>query len=347
MKKFKKTFFSSEMKKKSLIGDCFLVFWVVVVVTIVFWWVKNLAPANKNNLTQINFIIRKGEALSDIVAGLKEAGLIKSALHFKIYVFLTGTATKIQAGSFSLSPSMTTPQISQLLIKGKNDQWVTILEGLRQEQIAEQLIKSGFAINPEEWQRTVEAQGLEGKLFPDSYLLPKGATQEQILTIITRNFEKKVVLGLKDEIAASHLTLNEILTLASIVERESQTETDRQIVAGILLKRLQNHWPLQTDATIQYAVAEKRCKKTYDASCDWWPNTLTKADLAIQSAYNTYIHPQLPPTPICNPGLSAIKAVLNPQKTAYWYYLSDKNGVMHYAKTNEEQVANIQKYLKQ
>jgi len=335
------------MKKHSwFIGSSFLVFLIASVLGATFWWSNNLRPVEGDSSVRLDFVIEKGETLSEIAADLRRAGLIKSPLHFKVYTFLTGTAKKIQAGRFSLSPSMSTAEISQLLIKGSNDQRVTILEGLRQEQIAEQLIKSGFAINPQEWQQTIEAQGLEGKLFPDTYLFPKSATQDQILAIIAKNFNKRVVLGLEKEIKASGLTLDEILTLASIVEREAQTETDRQIVAGILLKRLNHQWPLQADATVQYALAEAHCKKAYDAQCDWWPRVLTKNDLAVQSAYNTYARRQLPPTPICNPGLSAIKAVLNPQKTVYWYYLSDKNGFMHYAQTDEEQAANIQKYLR-
>lgn len=325
---------------------CLVLIFLFVFGGVFFGWKNGLLAVNSANTTKSTFVIGKGDTVEEIAARLEDAGLIKSAFLFKINIFFSGIARKIQAGSYQLSPSMTADEIGKALIKGTNDQWVTIIEGLRQEEIGELLIKSGFAINPKEWQQTIEKQKLEGQLFPDTYLFPKGADQEMVLTIIGKNFDKKVVTGLKDEIAQSNMTLNEILTMASIVEREARGDRDRQIVAGILLKRLDNNWPLQTDATIQYAVAGKRCKNTYDANCDWWPHALTQTDLAVKSVYNTYTNRELPPTPICNPSLSAIEAVLNPQKTIYWFYLSDMDGVIHYAKTDADHATNIQKYLR-
>src|SRR5581483_2493272 len=118
---------------------------------------------------------------------------------------------------------------------------------------------------------------------------------------------------------------------ASIIERETKSEEERPIVAGILLKRINAGWPLQADATIQYALG------------NWDP--VNADDLKIQSPYNTYLNTGLPPTPICNPGLSSINAAKNPTQSNYWYYLHDKDGQIHYATTIDEQNANIAKYL--
>lgn len=341
MKKFK-----ARVKKTSFLIVGGLIIPLFFILGTFFWWQTSLKPVRPADKGKVTVVISKGENIAEISRELKKENLVRSTLVFKIHLLLSGIARKIQAGSHHLSPSMTMMEIAQALTKGTADQWLTIVEGLRQEQIGSLLIKQGFAINPAEWQAEIEAKALEGKLFPDSYLFPKGATQGAILKIIDRNFQKKVEDNLAQEIKTSGLALNQILTLASIVERESRAEEDRKIVAGILIKRWQKNWPLQADAAVQYALASQKCQGTYSAECDWWPVKLTKADLQIRSVYNTYLYKRLPPGPICNPGLSSIKSVLNPQESPYWFYLSDSEGVMHYAKTDIEHAANIDKYLK-
>jgi UPF0755 protein len=320
-----------------------LIVWGLVIPCIIFlggifWWQNGLSPVDPKNKEKITFVIPKGRPISQIAEDLEKEHLIRNAFHFKVMTYLSGTTKRIQAGSHQLSPSMTSSEIAEALTKGTNDQWVTIVEGLRQEQIGELLTTKGFAIDPKVWQQTVKSRKLEGRLFPDSYLFPAGADQETILGIIGKNFEKKVLTGLKEDLSKSRLSLEEILTMASIVEREARGDEDRKIVAGILLKRWQNSWPLQVDATIQYAVASPK---------DWWPKTLTPNHLSTKSPYNTYLYKELPPGPICNPGLSSIKAVLNPKATSYWFYISAPDGTMHYAQTDEQHADNIQKYLRE
>lgn len=309
----------------------------------ILWWNSQLSAVDQENKQNVSFVIDKGEGVSEITSQLKGQSLIKNELAFKIWLVVSGIAKKIRAGSYYLAPSMTTKEIAENLTKGSNDRWVTIVEGLRSEQIGEVLIKEGFAIDPMIWEK--ETKSLEGQLFPDSYLIPKTADQVKILAIINKNFQKKVVDGLKANFYKSKLSMSQVLILASIVEREAKKDTDRAIVAGILLKRLNNNWPLQVDASIQYAVASKNCS-ILKSPCDWWPDRLTSLNLEINSPYNTYHNPDLPPGPICNPGLSAIKAVLEPSESPNWYYISGSDGLMHYAKTAEEHAINIQKYLK-
>jgi UPF0755 protein len=294
---------------------------------------------------EVEFSIARGESLTAIAQGLKEKELIRSPFGFQLLVFLSGRAKKIQAGQHLLSPSMSTLEIIASLNKGRADRKVTIIEGWRAEQIGEYLAEEGFRINPAEFGREVNRLGLEGRLFPDTYYLPVEATAEQVLAIFEKNFQKKVLDPLKDEIAQSSLSLNEILIFASIVEREARGEEAQAMAAGILIKRWQNSWPLQADATIQYALASRNSKLSVN-NANWWPKSLTKIDLAINSPYNSYTNRGLPPGPICNPGLGAIKAVLSPKDSAYWFYLTDPEGQMHYARTDEEQARNIRKYLR-
>lgn len=293
----------------------------------------------------VSFVIDKGEGVSEIAARLKEQNLVKNELSFEIWTVAAGIARKIKAGNYYLSGSMTTPEIARTLTKGSADRWLTIIEGLRAEQIGELLIREGFAVDPEEWEKEIKTEKLEGQLFPDSYLFPQSSTQAAILKIIKKNFQKKVIDGLKDEWDASGKNQNFVLTLASLVEREAKNGEDRALVAGILLKRLEADWPLQVDASVQYAVADQKCS-LLKSPCDWWSGQLTQKDLQTLSPYNTYLNKGLPPGPICNPGLSSIKAVLSPTQSSYWYYISGKDGTMHYAKTNEEHQENIKKFLR-
>jgi UPF0755 protein len=332
-------------KKLSLVAFYGLLAIFLFWLGIFFWWEMGLRAISSQETEKITFAVDKGETVAQIVNRLKEANLIRASFHFKLYLFLTGKAKRVQTGIYEISPAMSVPQIVQMFIKGITGQRVTIIEGLRQEQVGELLVEKGFAVDSLSWQREIISQRLEGELFPDTYLFPYKATQGAILKVISRNFEKKVVTGLAAEIQASGLTFNQVLTLASIVEREARNDKDRRLIAGILLKRFRQGWPLQADATVQYAVASARCKVA-GIFCEWWPKSLAQNDLQVRSTYNTYLYHSLPPGPICSPGLASIKAILTPEDSPYWYYLNDENGVMHYAKTDTEQAKNIQKYLR-
>lgn len=320
-------------------------FFSIFIVGGFFWWGNGLQPVDSEDKEKIFFTVNKGDGLSEVAERLEDNRLVKSSLHFRIFAILNGTAKKIKAGGYYLTKSMKPSEITENLTKGVNDQWVTIVEGLRSEEIGQFLIKQGFAIDPQMWDKQVKKDNLEGKLFPDSYLIPIGADQEKILQIISRNFQKKVTEGLSGSFANTQLESKEAITLASIVEREAKHSEDKAAVAGILIKRLNESWPLQVDASVQYAVGSKKCS-ILKSPCDWWPNPLSLTDLKIVSGFNTYLNRGLPTGPICNPGLASIKAVLEPKESNYWYYISDKAGNMHYAKTDIEHQANIEKYLR-
>jgi UPF0755 protein len=323
--------FSRKFKVKKIFFPFLLI--ALFVVTFGIWFTKASGPVGGDK-TEQRFVIEKGSGASYIGTKLQSQGLIKNSLAFKIYVSVTGKAAKIYAGEYSLAPNFNLFQMVDTLTKGPSEIWVTIPEGLRREEIALRFAQAfsnptfvaGFLIT---------SDGQEGYLFPDTYLFPKTASGSAVAQRMRAVFDQKVDFQVSTE----------TVILASILERETITQEERPIVAGILLKRLAAGWPLQTDATIQYAKASAECIVP-TAACDWWPRPLTVDDLAINSSYNTYTNPGLPPTPISNPGLSSIKAVVNSQDSPYWYYLHDSKGVIHYAAILEEHNANVQKYLR-
>lgn len=294
------------------------------------WWIWAAEPACASGCQPQIFVVKKGEGVSSIANNLQEQKLIRNALVFRILVYQKGLARKIQAGDFRLDPKMGPLEIAQSLTHGMLDRWVTIPEGLRKEEIADKIAVGlegeDSAFNKTEFISLTK--NLEGQLFPDTYLFPKEIDAPKVVTMLTANFKKKTASLNPDK---------EALILASIVEREAKYDVDRPVIAGILLKRLNEGWPLQVDAAVQYAVGDAE---------DWWPNNLTKLDLQTKSAYNTYLSRGLPPGPISNPGLAAIKAALQPKETDYWYYLTGNDGKMYYARTIEEHNANIANYLK-
>ncbi len=306
------------------------------------WFRQALTPIDPKTTTPQVFVIPKGQSIDKIGKRLHEAKLIRSAAVFKIYVTGKGLATKIQAGDFRLNPSMNLAQIAENLTTGTLDIWVTLLEGWRREEMAAKLVEE-FAAKDATFDTAGFLQasdGLEGYLFPDTYLIPPTASGSAVASQLKNTFAKKVSLTNNQ----SGLSTEQAIILASILEREVATKKDRPIIAGILTKRWQNKWPLQADATIQYLLGTRTCHNQL-SQCNWWPQNITKQDLQINSPYNTYTQPGLPPTPISNPGLASIEAALQPQESEYWFYISDLQGNIHYAKTIEEHNQNIAKYL--
>jgi len=319
------------MKKKSLT----LIIVAIIFVGLVLFYKEGTLPVNKNSKETKIFVVKKGENMDDIIGNLAKEDLIRNRIVFFIIVKKLGIERKIQAGDFRLSPSMDAYTIANNITHGTLDVWLTIIEGLRKEEIA-QIVSQNLGIPEIEFLK----QAQEGYLFPDTYLIPKQATAGGIIEILVNNYHRRFDQALKNQAEKNGLTEKQVLILASLVEKEGKNDVDRQKIASIILKRYREGMPLQLDATVQYAVGYQTNEKT------WWKKYLTKDDLKIDSPYNTYKNVGLPPAPIANPGLSSIKAVINADiKTPYWYYLSDINGKMHYSKTLEEHNANIKKYL--
>jgi len=303
------------------------------------WWQKNLEPVSLVD-RETAFVIEKGESLDEIIFNLREKNLIRNPFAFKLYVMVNSLSGRLQAGFFKLSPINSAREIADQLTHGATDIWLTFPEGWRREEYAVRLVNN--LPNFEAGQFIALTSGLEGQLFPDTYLIPRQVEVVEVIEILRNNFNKKVDQELLDEARDRGLTKTELLTLASLVEREVRDETDRALVAGIIKKRLINDWPLQIDATLQYVKTSRSCRNKLD--CEWWPVVLS-SDKQFDSPFNTYQKKGLPPQPICNPGLSAIKASIWSKESDYWFYLSDDQGKTHFAKSAEEHAANIQEHL--
>lgn len=309
-----------------------IVFFVLAVSGVMAWFINGSSPANPLDHSTKAFSVKKGEGVRVIANNLKSQGLIKDPVIFFLLIKQLGLDEKIQAGDFILSPSYSAGKIAKALQTGTYDVQIVIPEGKRAEEIAD-ILKDRVETYDESWRANLILH--EGYLFPDTYSFPKDVTIDQVISIMRDNFETKYE---ELQVGNSGLSKEEIVVLASMVEREAKQDKDRPLVASVILNRYKIGMKLDIDATIQYALGYQAQEKR------WWKEGLTIDDLGLNSPYNTYKAAGLPPTPISNPGLEAMNAVANPAKTDYLFYLSDSNGNNHYAKTNEEHEANKRKY---
>jgi UPF0755 protein len=304
---------------------------VVVFIGILLWWNNGNAPVNPKDTAQKFFVIPKGTAVRIVGNELKEQGLIRDPVVFFIYVKKNNLDHGIQAGAYKLSPSMNLTQIMDTIRHGTVDIWITLPEGLRAEEIA-QILKAEIPSYQESWVEALKAQ--EGYLFPDTYLIPKDADIDSIISILKNNFYKKIE---ERGIMRTDPQLSRIVTMASLIEREAITDEEKPMIASVMTNRLSDGIALDIDATLQYAKGKGQNGK-------WW-NVPTSEDKKIPSLYNTYMNPGLPVGPISNPGIEAIVAAKNPARSGYYYYIHDPKGVVHFATTLEEHNKNIEKYL--
>jgi len=315
-----------------------LIFVVFIFLTgflaIFIWWRWAINPVSPPADSRQVFVVPQGQSGATIGKRLYDQGYIKSQLAFKLLVDRKNLTTKLQAGDFYLSQSMDLNDILQSLTQGSLDYWLTIPEGWRVEEIAAAISKKSSLA---ESKVILAAKPFEGRLFPDTYLIPQQASAEDIVTILTDNFEKKFT-PLKSQLEKTGLSETQAITLASLIEREAKHELDRSLVSSVIHNRLKLGMALQIDATVQYLLG---------VTGDWWPQNLTRENLQTRSPYNTYLNSGLPPAPIANPGLASLKAAVNPSQTDYLYYLSDAQGYNHYSEDLEGHNANIDQYLSQ
>lgn len=322
------------MKKyKKIIWLVFLI--IILLIGFKFYWNSQLKPVSSDN-KQIVFVVDKGAAFSQVVLDLKKANLIKNSFVFSMYGKQSGLVNKIQPGTFRLSPAFSSTEILKVLTDQPLDNWVTLLEGWRVEEMAKKL-NDELGIDNSEFLKIAK----EGYMFPDTYLFPKDYSAEQIVNKLKSTFDQKYNDNLKSKIKALGLTENQGVILASLVEREGRSVEVRTKVAGIILKRFKMGMKLDIDATVQYAKDTQALKSGKKLDKFWMP--ITRDDYAdIISPYNTYINNGFPPTPICNPSLTSLTAVANADpSTPYLYYYHDSKGNSYYGKTLEEHNANV------
>ncbi len=304
---------------------------IIVIIGVFFWFQNGLQPANALDKSQKFFIVPQGAGLRIISNSLKSDGLIRDPIVFFLEVKRLGLDGRIQAGDFRLSPSMNTDEIIKDMMHGTpNDIKVTIPEGDRAEEIAA-ILKEKVPTYSSDWITLLKAH--EGYLFPDTYDFSPNTTIETIITTMTNNFNQKYALAMKQQ--TNTISESDAVILASIVQREAITPHDMQYVASTLENRLAIGMALGSDVTVEYALGYQPAEKS------WWKKDLTVDDLAITSPYNTRVNAGLPPAPISNPGLVALEAVLAAPKSNYLYYVSDKNGILHFAATLQQHNANV------
>lgn len=347
--------------RKKIIGV--MIFLIIFSTFSFLFWREIDLPVNPDSKSKIIFSIKKGEGTRDIANNLEKAGLIRFAPLLRLYSATIGVAGSMKAGDYELSQSLSMADIVAKIVAGDviKDQ-ITIIEGwnvrdiaayFEQNQIAktEDLFKMvGFpAIDyssapglplPKDFSSEVSILndkpknvGLEGYLFPDTYEIKRRESVEDIIKRILANTDQKISLGMRSEIYRQKKTVFDIITAASLIEKEVRTLEDKKIVSGIMLKRLKQGMPLQIDATISYITGKKTSRISLD-------------ELAIDSPYNTYKYKGLPIAPISNPGLDSIVAAVYPQDSDYWFYLSSPDGRTIFSKTLAEHNIAREKYLK-
>ena len=290
------------------------------------------------------FQVLLGETTAKISARLESDGLVPSAVALRDYLVYAGLDTSLQAGEYLLSPRMSPLEIAHALLDATpTEVTFTILPGWRIEEVAAALPTSGLDISPEVFlanaskppsftgleQRLPAGASLEGFLFPDAYRMKRHTAVDGFIRTLLENFEIKVNDEIRQGFQQQGLDLYQAVTLASIVEREAVVEDEMPMIASVFLNRLATGMKLDSDPTVQYALGYNRAQNT------WWTNPLSLDDLQVDSLYNTYRYPGLPPAPIANPGLSALRAVAYPAQTPYYYFRSacDGSGRHSFAET--------------
>lgn len=328
----------------------FLIAFAIVAILVGGFFYIYYKVGHSNGSFQDNkiFTVNKGEGNATVSKNLERAGLVSNNWYFYLYIRTHGLVNHLYPGQYLLSGKMSIPEIAAILTNPKKAyEKVTLIEGWTAKQMADELTSHGFdggafldlVKNPP---REITAQfavlsslpaktSLEGYLFPDTYYISKDATPEGILKKILNNTDAKINSDVLGAAKSQNKNFFQVLTLASILEKEVKTDDDRAIVSGIFWNRLQVGQALQSDATLTYILGDKNAQHS-------------GADLATNSPYNTYLYKGLPPGPISNPGLAAILAALHPQNTDYNYFLSTKDGQTIFAKNYAEQVANKAKY---
>ena len=306
-------------------------------------------PQSLRSVPESVVTITKGMGYKDISLELKEQGIFKNTLAFNVYVVVSGNYGRLQSGSYNLSPSMSLFAIVEKFSSGDVvKEKVTIPEGWDINQIAQYFEQRNIALAKEfldvankDWSGEFDFLkdkpknlSLEGYIFPDTYYLSMNTTTEEFLKIALDNFSNKVGSDLLVEIKAQRRSLFEIVTMASMIEKEVILPADKKIVSGILWKRIQGGMPLQVDATVNYATGKKDSR-------------VSLGDTKVDSPYNTYKYYGLPKGPISNPSIESIWAAIYPTKTDYWYYLSARDtGKTIFSKTLDEHNIAIAKYLR-
>ncbi|NLL53472.1 MAG: endolytic transglycosylase MltG [Peptococcaceae bacterium] len=312
-----------------------------------FWFSYNLKPVSSAAQTQV-FVIEQGMSASKVAEELKKQNIIRSAPAFLQLCRWQNADSKLMAGMYYLSPGMSSREILETLLQGTEPEVVriTIPEGYTVEQIVNTLVNNGLGTEKEYYKVMASFSAkdyaflagipngknrLEGFLFPDTYFFDKNAKARDVVDRFLERFSRELTPETKNKLEEMDLSIYHWLIHASIVEREAQKQEERPVIAGVFANRLRIGMPLQSCATVQYVLGEAK-------------PVLSIEDTKIDSPYNTYKYPGLPPGPISNPGHASLQAVLYPEKTDYLYFVAKQDGSHAFAVTYQQHLNNVAKY---
>lgn len=347
-------------KKRAQNSKCRIGYWLLIISALLGLAANEIFLPHASYTDAKTIEITRGSGSRKIGDLLKKEGVIRSKWAFVVYTAITGKISSLKPGQYEFKKESIS-QITNDLMRGGNDEiTITIPEGWNNKELAEFIGDVSRTVSKEDVLKVMDEKktntfvekfeflkdkpentSLEGYLFPDTYRIFYDATAEDIINKTLENFDRKIPAELREEIARQKKTLFEVVTMASLIEKEVSSDDDRRIVSGILWKRLNVGIPLQVDATISYLKNQTAGNKNQEDA-----RRISIANTKIDSPYNTYKYRGLPKGPIANPGLSAIKAAVYPQKSPYLYYLSAPGGRTIFSKTLEEHHAAQRKYLR-
>lgn len=294
---------------------------------------------------KVKFTVKEGMTTAEIATMLHDLKLINEPTVFRLAVKAQRLDNKLQAGNYEVTAGMSDQEIIKALTTGKTRfNKFSVPEGSTVKDIARKLEKEHLgsadafmaaakSYAPYPYMDTADPNvplKAEGFACPSTYYLPENAKEQDILAMMVKEFDKQLTPEMRNDVMSSHQSLRDIVNMAAMVEREATFKEEMPLIAGVFIKRVRMGMPIQSDTTIQYILGEQKKEITFE-------------DLKLDSPYNTYTHKGLPPGPIANPSMDALRAVLHPVITDYLYFVADKDGHHQFTKTYEEHLAMIKK----
>ena len=310
---------------------------------------QSLLNSASNKQQEIEFTIENGSSIYQICSNLEKAGLVKNGSRFRDYLIYKGYDSTIRAGTIVIPAKLSAVEIANLIRSGNPAFSFYLYPGWRAEEVAEGLIASGAQItldeimrvvnNPSEVNLPAELKGipsLEGFLYPGEYELRRDISSADFIQVFVDRFTQKALMDVSQKASTGGYSIPELITLASIIQRESLVNSELPMIASVFYNRLNAGMKLETDPTVQYAIGKD------PATGSWWKTPLSYSDLEFSSNFNTYLNYGLPPHAISNPGQDAIDAVINPAVSPYYYFQAkcDQSGSHVFSETYEEHISH-------
>jgi peptidoglycan lytic transglycosylase G len=330
------------MKKTILIICIILISTTAILLGLVWNIFDYAAQTSGKDISEKKFTVMAGQHFKMIAVQLEEAGIIRDSRRFKLFARFKGYDKRIKAGEYRLSSALSPKQVLEIMVSGKVALYkLTIPEGYNLVQIAGIVSKMGFtdtavfirsATDPEIAKSLgVAAISLEGYLFPDTYHFPKGLPLDEIMGTMVNRFQEIFSTKWQERTRQMGMNRHQVVTLASIIEKETGAAFERPLIASVFHNRLTKDMRLSSDPTVIYGI------KNFDGN-------LTRRHLKTATPYNTYLNKGLPPGPIANPGVASLEAALYPAETDYLYFVSKKDGTHHFSTSLKEHNRAVRKY---